>query len=255
METSMERLASGRRINSAADDAAGSAIESRMTAQVRGLNMAIKNASDGISLAQTMEGALIEVEAMAQRSRELAVQAANQTNDADDSVFLDNEYQALAVEIDRIVNDLQFNGFTVWSDGTVDNTNDSNSANFVVYLNEDLSSSLNVTHTAFDTTTLGSGDLDNATNAIAEVAVMDTFLDGIRTARSELGAIMNTLEYSINSMQEIVLNTEAARGRIVDTDFATETASLSRTQILQQAGTAMLAQANASTQNVLSLLK
>jgi flagellin len=257
METSMERLASGRRINSAADDAAGSAIESRMTSQIRGLNMNIKNAQDGISIAQTMEGALIEVEAMAQRLRELAVQAASGTNSDDDVTYLQSEFDDVAAEMDRMINDTTFNGYTVWSDGTVTNSEALAAAGtgFRIYLDIDATTFIDVTHTAFDVTAVAAGDLSTQADSATAVGLADTLLDGIALARAELGGQMNTLEYSINNMQEQVLNTEAARARIVDTDFAKETSALSKTQILQQAGTAMLAQANAAPQSVLALLQ
>jgi flagellin len=257
METSMERLASGRRINSAADDAAGSGIESRMTSQIRALNMNIRNANDGISLAQTMEGALIEVEAMTQRIRELGVQAASETYSDEDLANLQEEVDLLAVEIDRQINDLTFNGYNVWADGAVTNSQTVKAAGtgFRVYLDIDSTTYVDVTHDTMATSFTAALAADISADADAAVGLMDNFLADIATARGQLGGVMNTLEHAINSMQEQVVNTEAARGRIVDTDFASETASLSRTQILQQAGTAMLAQANAAPQSVLALLQ
>ena len=262
METSMERLASGKRINGAADDAAGSAIVARMDAQIRAMNMSIKNVNDGISLVQTMEGALIEVESMTQRMRELIVQQHSETNSDDDQVFLQEEIIALTIEVGRVLTDTTFNGYTVWdAGGAINNANTTATAaaNFdiVVEAGSGTVSTISVTGTDMDADTKLAiiDDSADPTTAALALAQADGLLTAIATQRAELGALMNRFEYLNNSLSETVVNTEAAKGRILDTDFATETASLSKTQILQQAGTAMLAQANAAPQSVLALLQ
>jgi len=258
----MERLASGKQINGAADNAAGSAIVSRMDAQIRAMQMSVKNVNDGISIAQTMEGALIEVEAMTQRVRELALQIGNEMNSDDDNTFLNEEIVALTTEITRILEDTTFNGFTLWDAGgavTNGNTNVTAATAFdvAVEAGSGTASKISITATDLDADTkiaIIDVTLDASTSA-AGVTQADGLLTAIATARSELGALMNRFEYLSNSMQETIVNTEAAKGRILDTDFASETANLSKTQILQQAGTAMLAQANAAPQSVLALLQ
>jgi flagellin len=264
MEISMERLASGKRINGAADDAAGVAIVARMDSQIRAMEMSIKNVNDGISLAQTMEGALIEIEAMTIRIRDLAIQGSNETNSDADQLYLNEEIQALADEITRIITDTTFNGYTVYDNagvGTVTNNQTAAAATtgFIVAVEagSGVTSDINVTHTslAAGTFVTAARGFDDPTASAAGITTTDTFLDKIATARSELGALMNRFEHLSNSMSETIVNTEAAKGRILDTDFASETANLSKTQILQQAGTAMLAQANAAPQSVLALLQ
>jgi flagellin len=264
MEISMERLASGKRINGAADDAAGVAIVARMDSQIRAMEMSIKNVNDGISLAQTMEGALIEIEAMTIRIRDLAIQGSNETNSDADQLYLNEEIQALADEITRIITDTTFNGYTVYDNagvGTVTNAQTAAAAGtgFIVAVEagSGVTSDINVTHTSLAAGTFVTAArlFDDPTASAAGIATTDTFLDKIATARSELGALMNRFEHLSNSMSETIVNTEAAKGRILDTDFASETANLSKTQILQQAGTAMLAQANAAPQSVLALLQ
>jgi flagellin len=264
MEISMERLASGKRINGAADDAAGVAIVARMDSQIRAMEMSIKNVNDGISLAQTMEGALIEIEAMTIRIRDLAIQGSNETNSDADQLYLNEEIQALADEITRIITDTTFNGYTVYDSagvGTVTNNQTAAAATtgFIVAVEagSGVTSDINVTHTSLAAGTFVTAArlFDDPTASAAGITTTDTFLDKIATARSELGALMNRFEHLSNSMSETIVNTEAAKGRILDTDFASETANLSKTQILQQAGTAMLAQANAAPQSVLALLQ
>jgi flagellin len=264
MEISMERLASGKRINGAADDAAGIAIVSRMDSQIRAMEMSIKNVNDGISLAQTMEGALVEIEAMAQRIRELAVQASNETNDDNDQAYINEEVLELGVEIKRILTDTTFNGYTVYDTagaGTVTNGQTAAAATtgFVIAVEsgKGTTSDITVTHTsiAADTFKTAADAIDDPTAAATAIAAADTFIDKVGKARAELGAFINRFEYLTNSMSETIVNTEAAKGRILDTDFASETAQLSKMQILQQAGTAMLAQANAAPQSVLALLQ
>jgi flagellin len=262
MEISMERLASGKQINGAADNAAGSAIVSRMDAQIRAMEMSIKNVNDGISLAQTMEGALIEIEAMTQRVRELTVQIGNETNSDEDNTYISEEIIALTTEMVRILEDTTFNGYTVWTaDGAVDNSITGVTATtafaVAVEAGSGTASTINITGTTIGATAL-IATIDAAVSAstsAAAVTAADSLLDAVALQRAELGALMNRFEYLSNSLSETIVNTEAAKGRILDTDFASETANLSRTQILQQAGTAMLAQANAAPQSVLALLQ
>ena len=248
LNTSLERLSSGLRINSAKDDAAGLAISERMTAQIRGLNQAARNANDGISLAQTAEGALKEIGNNLQRIRELAVQSANATNSSTDRAALDKEVTALKAEIDRVSTTTAFNGAKLL-DGNF------SSQNFQVGAN----ASETITFTTIaksDTGTLGaSGSVSNVSDATALITAVDTALQTVNGTRAELGAIQNRFSSVVSSLQTTSENLSASRSRIQDADFAAETAALTRGQILQQAGVAMLAQANALPNNVLSLLR
>ena len=354
METSMQRLATGRRLNSASDDAAGIAVASRMTDQMRALNMAIRNASDGLSLAQTAEGAIEEMQNILQRMRELAVQAANGTYTDTDRSYLDLEYQALMSEMYRIskstawdkdlkvlddgvkavdiqvgadsgeslniplgpltpkelklktetdvgVNGTNFDGATAsavqlaasfaglpaaapGTDFIVDVaiTNGrtvkimaedvTDLADLVTKLNTDIDTSTNNlsfsavggqlqlsvgggTATAAITTSVDTSGIDNLQEASKALAIIDDAQDKVNAQRSKLGAAMNRVQYTISNLMNVVENTSEAKSRIYDTDYAAESAALARTQVLAQAGTAMLAQANQSTQYVLNLLR
>jgi flagellin len=243
LATSMQRLSSGLRINSAKDDAAGLAIADRMNAQIRGINVAVRNANDGISLAQTADGALATVTDALQRMRELAVQAQNGSNGTSDRANLDTEYQQLSAEVTRIANQTVFNGNTVIGAGAGTQT-------FQVGANN--GDTLTVTTSQITTV---AGDLTTAANASTALAAIDAKLDIITTDRASYGAAMSRFDFAISDLQISGTNQSAARGRIMDADFAAETANLARAQILQQAGTAMVAQANALPQSVLSLLK
>ena len=243
LATSMQRLSSGLRVNSAKDDAAGLAIAERMNTQVRGMNVAIRNANDGISLAQTADGALATVSDALQRMRELAVQAANGTNGTGDRTNLNAEYQELSAEITRLASQTKFNGKAIIG-------SDAGSVAFQVGANN--GETLTVTTSAI--TTVG-GDLTSAANANTALTAIDTALDTVNTNRATLGAAMSRFDFAISNLRVAAENQSAARGRIMDADFAAETANLSRTQILQQAGTAMVAQANQLPQNVLKLLQ
>ena len=247
MQTSLQRLSSGLRINSAKDDAAGLAIAERMTAQIRGVNQAMRNANDGISMLQPAEGAMDEISNMLQRMRELAVQAANGTVNTADRNSLQDEYAALGEEIDRIVGATEFSGVTVLDGGETvtlqigandDATNDQLDVDFA-----DLS------------TDLGSTSLNISTGAVAAITALDGDIDDVSGARADLGAVQSRLESTVRNLANVSENLNAARSRIRDADFAVETANLTRTQILQQAGAAMLAQANLVPQNVLTLLR
>ena len=243
LATSMQRLSSGLRVNSAKDDAAGLAIADRMNALVRGINVAIRNANDGISLAQTAEGALATVTDALQRMRELAVQAQNGSNGTSDRANLDTEYQQLSAEITRIATQTKFNGIAIVGAGAGAQT-------FQVGANN--GDTLTVTTTAV--TTVGGG-LTTAAAASTALAAIDASLDTITTNRATYGAAMSRFEFAVSNLRISGENQSAARGRIMDADFAAETAELARSQILQQAGTAMVAQANQIPQQVLQLLK
>ena len=249
--TTLQRLSSGLRINSAKDDAAGLAIAERMNTQVRGFNVAIRNASDGISLGQTAEGAIGKIGDSLQRMRELAVQSKNGTNKAEDRTALNTEYAELAAEVTRLVDGTTFNEQKLL-DGSVTEfkfqVGAGNAAEDTITVK---SSDLKGLKTAFAAGIDGADD----SKAAAQITALDTALTTVATARSNYGAVQNRFESVVSNLQVSSENLSAARGRIMDADFATETANLSRTQILQQAGTAMLAQANSLPQNVLSLLR
>ena len=243
LATSMQRLSSGLRINSAKDDAAGLAIADRMNAQVRGITVAVRNANDGISLAQTAEGALSTVTDVLQRMRELAVQAQNGSNGTSDRANLDTEYQQLIAEITRIAAQTKFNGTAIVGAGAGAQT-------FQIGANNGDT----LTITTATVATVG-GSLTSAANASTAVGALDTALDTITSSRATYGAMINRFQFAVNNLQVTGENQNAARGRIMDADFASETASLARAQILQQAGTAMVAQANQLPNQVLSLLR
>jgi flagellin len=243
LATSMQRLSSGLRVNSAKDDAAGLAIADRMNAQIRGINVAIRNANDGISLAQTAEGALATVTDVLQRMRELAVQALNGSNGTSDRINLDTEFQQLSAEITRVSTQTKFNGTAIVGSGA-------GAQVFQVGANNGDT----MTITTAQVTTL-TGDVLTMAGASTAMAAIDTALDTITTNRAVYGAAMSRFQFAISNLQITGENQSAARGRIMDADFAAETANLSRAQILQQAGTAMVAQANQLPQQVLQLLQ
>ena len=251
LATSIQRLSSGLRVNSAKDDAAGLAIANRMSAQARGMNVAIRNANDGISLAQTAEGSLGKVTDMLQRMRELAVQSANDTNGSSDRTSLDAEFSQLKAEIDRTFDATKFNGTSI--------LNTAATLNFQIGASNVAADKLAVSTTDLSAgtgmTAVASGNITSLANAQSAIDNIDTALTEINGARATFGAMQNRFESVISNLQVSVENTEASRSRIMDADFAKETAALTRAQILQQAGTAMLAQANAAPQSVLSLLR
>lgn len=261
LNTSIQRLSSGLRINSAKDDAAGLAISERMNAQIKGMNVAIRNANDGISLAQTAEGALGKIGDNLQRMRELAVQSANDTNGASDRTSLDNEYQQLALENERIVQSTKFNGQTLL-DGTGGTAGaftfqvgaGTGAENQITITTTDITAAMNTGATG---TTVGATATLGATSADALTAMddIDLAIDAVNAQRSVYGATQNRFESVIGSLQIAAENQSASRSRIMDTDFAAETANMTRGQILQQAGTAMLAQANSLPNGVLTLLR
>jgi flagellin len=269
MNTAMERLSTGQRINSSRDDAAGLAISSRMTSQIRGLEAGIRNANDAISMLQTGDGALVEVTNMLQRMRELAIQASNGTTASADRDYLDAEYKNLASEIDRIADNTQWNGRAIL-DGTANGSEDDSTVAFQVGANAGQTISVNfgdITQSAtafavFDSAnagtafTIAAGTTGSAvTTASAAITGIDAAITAVNNQRATFGAAVNQLTYAVDNLSNVKVNAEAARSRILDTDYAKETSELARTQIIQQAGTAMLAQANQLPQTVLSLLQ
>ena len=253
MEISMERLSTGKRINGAADDAAGVSIASRLSAEVRGTNQAIRNAMDAQSMIDTAEGGHKEVEDILQRMRELAVQAANDTNDSTDRTQIQTEFDELVVEIDRIKDVTSWAG-TKLLDGT---GGTSGSFSFQIGAGTATADKLAITITSISTSTLSVGSLTVASLSSAQTAItaIDAAIKTLNTQRSKLGSYSNRLDHTVSNLTNITNNLQAGLGRIEDADFALETTNLAKTQILQQASTAMLAQANASKQNVLSLLQ
>jgi flagellin len=250
LSTAMERLSSGLRVNSSRDDAAGLAIASRMEAQVRGQNVAIRNANDAISLAQTAEGGISKITDMLQRMRELAVQSANATNTTADRGNLDAEFQALSAEVTRTISATRFNGLSIIGAGAGTQTFQvgENSGDRIDVITSNLSANGNMTGVAATAIT----STDAASTAMVAI---DAALSTANVERANYGAAQNRFEAIISTLQVAATNNAAARGRIMDADFATETANLSRAQILQQAGTAMMAQANQVPQQVLQLLR
>jgi len=255
LSTSMQRLSSGLRINSAADDAAGLAISQRMSAQVRGMNVAIRNANDGISLAQTADGALSSVGDSLQRMRELAVQSRNSTNSDSDKESLNLEFSQLSSEIGRVLGGTTFNGKTILGA-------DAGTLTFQVGANVTTNDSIDIATTNLTTdaaiTTVTGASIGSAADATAIATVItdiDSAIDAINSQRATFGASQNRFNSVVSNLQTSVENQSAAASRITDADFAAETANMSRAQILQQAGTAMVAQANQLPQSVLRLLQ
>ena len=269
LDTAMEQLSTGSKINSAADDAAGLAISTRMTSQINGLNMAVKNANDAINMVNTAEGALIEMTNMLQRMRELALQASNGTTDVNDRSYLNSEYQALYAEIDRIADNTEWNGRTI-----LDNSADGSASGFVEFqvgmdtgqvISVDFGNFTNVsgsgTFADFVSAGATAGTISATTTSQAQltssaaIGSIDTALDAISNQRATLGGVANRLTFSVDNLTNISVNASASRSAIMDTDYATSTTDLARASIIAQAGTAMLAQANQLPQTVLALLQ
>ncbi len=264
MNTAMERLSTGQRINGAKDDAAGLAISSRMTSQIRGLEVGIRNANDAISMISTADGALVEVTNMLQRMRELALQASNGTTTSSDRDYLNSEYQKLITEIDRIAQNTQWNG------GSILNHTTTASSTYTYQVGANGGQTIAVDFGDFNNTG-ASGVMQNVNSAngsiaagttasaittgSAAVTAIDSAITAVNTQRATFGAAVNQLTYAVDNLASVKVNAEASRSRILDTDYAAETSELARTQIIQQAGTAMLAQANQLPQTVLSLLQ
>jgi flagellin len=289
MSQAMERLSTGQRINSASDDAAGLAIASRMTSQVNGLNMAIRNANDGISMIQTAEGAMAEVSSMLQRMRELTVQAASDTMTTTDRSALNTEFGALEDQIQEIAKNTEWNGTKIL-DGSLGSKNihvGANASQVIAIQFADLNTIHGTTaNTEAGATSNTSADLDIFTNLGVAAAstdgnsgnsndedidldaqvitgtsqgttlgYLDTAIARLDAHRATLGATINRLEYTADNLASVSQNTSASRSRVMDADYASETTELARTQIIQQAATAMLSQANQQAQSVLALLR
>ena len=256
METSMERLSTGKRINSASDDAAGLAIETRMTSQIRGLQQAARGANDGIALLQTADGAAAEISNMFQRMRELAVQAQSGTLAADDLTNLNQEFAALANEIDRVATDTTFNNKAIigGAAGAIKISVGADETDVITFTTKSLELSTTAVYTIDldDMMTASTGDDAETAGVIGH---LDDAIKGIAAERASYGATINRLEYAVDTLNATILNTQAARSQIVDADYAAETTELARTQIIAQASTAMLSQANQQAQSVLALLK
>ncbi len=261
LATSMQRLSSGLRINSAKDDAAGLSIATKMDSQIRGMSQAVRNANDGISLAQTADGGLSTATDAMQRMRELAVQAANGTNTTADSLSLDKEYQALGAEVLRVATSTQFNGTNVLSKATTTGNTAATGTDIQVGANNLQVINIGKIDLETQALTLSDGtattvtDLKTVASANTALTAIDTALTAVNGLRSDIGATQNRMGYAVSNLQSSVESQSAAKSRIMDTDFAAETANLSRSQVLQQAGTAMVAQANQLPQGVLALLR
>ena len=259
----MEQLSTGKKINSAGDNAAGLAISSRMTSQIRGLGAAISNANDAISMVSTAEGALDEITSMMQRMRELAVQAGTGTTSAADRTYMNSEYVALREEIDRIADNTQWNGQNIL-DGSAGASVGKSTVAFQVGANEKQTISTafgNFTNGGGHMSALASTRLSAATIASAAIVAsnaitrLDNTIADVSAQRATFGAVSNRLTHAIDNLTNVKTNSEASRSRILDTDYSVATSELARTQIIQQAGTAMLAQANALPATVLALLQ
>ena len=264
MDTAMERLSTGKRINSSQDDAAGLAISSRMTSQIRGLETGVKNAGDAISMISVADGALVEVGNMLQRMRELAIQAGNGTITTADRSYLNSEYQNLITEIERIADNTQWNGTNILNQAST------SSSTFKYQVGANGGQTVSVNFGAIDQTSgsafgvFGGGasarsiafaNVSAAVNSSGILTNIDAAITELNEQRATFGAAMNQLTYAIDNLSNVQVNSEAARSRIEDADYAMETSELARTQIIHQAGTAMLAQANQVTATVLKLLR
>jgi flagellin len=249
LSTSMQRLSSGLRVNSAKDDAAGMSIATKMDAQIRGMSQASRNANDGISMIQTADGALSNISDALQRMRELAVQGANATNGDSEWSNIDTEMKALNTEIGRIASDTKFNGTALLNATAVSKD---------IQVGADSGQKITVSfgaNTAYAGLSATSIVVTDVTSASAAITAIDDALKSLNTERSSLGTAQNRMGYAISNLATNIENQSAAKSRITDTDYAAETSKLSRSQILQQAGTAMLAQANSAPNNVMSLLR
>ena len=266
LSTAMEQLSTGKKINSAADNASGLAISTRMTAQIRGLDQAVSNANDAISMISTAEGALDEITAMLQRVRELGVQAGTGTTSTQDRDYLNQEYTHLLAEIERVSANTQWNGREIL-DGNAAGSGQGTSVAFQVGMNPsqtmsvgfgDFTSAGNGVMTSLNGYTLNSGSSSIASSITAAsnvITAADVALEAVSNQRATFGAVSNRLTHAIDNLTNVKTQAEGARSRIMDTDYAQSTSELARTQIIQQAGTAMLAQANQLPQTVLALLQ
>ncbi len=256
MSNAMQQLSTGSRINSAKDDAAGLAIGESMTSQIRGLNQAVRNANDGINMMQTAEGAMVEQSNMLQRMSELATQAANGTYSSAQRDYLQTEFSALSTQIGSIASQTTWNGRQLL-DGTDHNGINNVSGQFDFQVGQMSGQIISVTISAMTVSGLGISGLDisTASGASSAIATLASALDTINSQRATIGARINQLTYAADNLTNISSNVSAARSYIMDTDYAQASTQLSKTQIIQQAATAMLAQANQQPQSVLALLK
>ena len=258
MATSMERLSTGLRINSAKDDAAGLAISNRMAGQISGLNMAARNANDAMSMVQTIEGASKEIGSMLVRMRELAVQSASGTYSDTDRAALDSEYQALETEIGRIQANTQWNGQALMTNATAGTAN---TVDIQIGASASQTMTLTFKDWGVDHASAAIGvditgeDITSASNATSAITALDTAINGATAEQAKYGAYISRLQYAADNLSNVATNTDQSRSRIQDADYAVETTALARTQIIAQASTAMLAQANQVKQTVLALLQ
>ena len=266
LNTAMEQLSTGKRINGASDDASGLAISARMTSQIRGLETAVRNANDGISMVDTAEGALDEISEMLQRIRELAVQSGTGTTHADDRTYMDTEFNALRDEIERVAANTEWNGTTIL-DGTAGGGTGLSGVTFQIGVDGgqtmavefgnfgnasgEIMGSLNGTAVGLNGTTASAG----IALAASVITITDIAIAAVSAQRATFGATSNRLTHAVDNLTNVKTNAEASRSQVLDTDYAAATAELARTQIIQQAGTAMLAQANQMPQSVLALLQ
>jgi flagellin len=249
LSTAMERLSTGKRINSAKDDAAGLAIASSMTSQIRGMNQAIRNANDGISMAQTADGALTEVTNMLQRVRELAVQSASGTYSSSDRTNLQNEVTQLSSQITSITSNTKFNGVALFSGSA------GSSGTVTIQTGSASGDTVDMDFSQLDLSAVASASLTTVSGANTALGTVDTALKTVAAKQAKFGAAESRLTSVVNNLTTNVTNLSDARSRIQDTDFSAETTNLAKAQVLAQASTAMLSQANQSSQYVLSLLK
>jgi len=253
-QVTMQQLSTGKRINRASDDAAGLAIRETMTAQINGLNNAIKNANDGISMLQTADGALSQTSSLLQRMRELAVLAVNDTYSSAQKTAMSTEYVALSAQIDQIAANTQFNGIKVLNgDGGLTGT--TSQYTFQVGANTAQTMSVIIAPQSLSTYVLSGTTIATAATATAQIALIDTAIGILNTQRSTIGAAVNRLSHALDNLTNVQQNATDSRSKIEDTDYATATSDLARQQIIAQAATAILAQANQQPQYVLSLLK
>ena len=257
LKTAMERLSSGKKINTAADDAAGFAIAERMTAQIRGLNMATKNANDGLAMLAVIENATNDVTDMLQRMRELAVQAANDTNGSTDRSFLQEEVNSLISEVNRVANQTVYNNKVVL-DGSLNGSIQvgTEAGQNVDYAIDSIKTNdLGYTDDGGSFNSISSISLNSATEASDALSTITAAIEQVASDRASYGALQNRLEYTVSNLMNVAEFTTSARSRIEDADFAAESARLAKAQVLQQTGTAMLAQANQAPQLVLQLIR
>ena len=249
LSQAMQQLSTGSRVNSASDDAAGLAIGQTMTAQIRGLTQAVRNANDGISMLQTAEGSMNEQSNILQRMRELAVQASTATYSSAQRGYLQTEFSALSSQIDNIASQTTWNGMNILDAST-------NSGSFDIQVGAVSGQTITVTIADVSVSGLGvSGDISTASGASTAITTINDALDTLNSARATIGAGVNQLTYAADNLTNVIQNYSNSRSQVMDTDYATATTQLARTQIIQQAATAMLAQANQAPQSVLALLK